>query len=248
MQRSSKVCPISCHWPNRRLWIAVLPVYRLLPYYRAALLPWTCVPTSAMGGDYTTVDDLMEEMEESWGTLLPNSQKRLKRPSPQQAPHQAAHQSSAEAQHPTSKALLALVLRHESQLQALAMDDQYIIFLQSDPRGALPGLYQATTQWNHLQQKGQTSKPLRTHLFESMAQELTRVEKVMAAKPQDDLWTGILSAQLITQQGAWNYVQYCPKQKYKLQDPYWHGQDETQLRCCGSRPWNVRAPLPQRRQ
>ena len=47
--------------------------------------------------------------------------------------------------------LIELALRHESQLQALAMEDQFICFLQSDPRGILPILYQGTKNWKNVQ-------------------------------------------------------------------------------------------------
>ena len=156
-----------------------------------------------------TEDDMMGELHESWGHLLnPPNAKRQRPNQPKAAGEPQAHLSAV------SKALIQLALRHESQLQALAMDDQFILFFQSDQRGILPLLLKATESWKDLQQKKQLAQPLRCHLFQAMTQELlTRLEKVLKAKPQDELWKGLLTTNVLTDSGAWNYMTYCPQQK-----------------------------------
>ena len=154
--------------------------------------------------------------QESWGTLLPNSQKRLKRPSPQQAPHQAAHQPSAETQHPTSKALLALVLRHET---------------------AGPGHGRSRSLSSHHSVEGFTAeRPDLQTIAHSPVSEFGPRTVDQAGKGDGsqttgrsvdrdplgptDHTTGSLELHAVLPQAE-------EADSYVLQDPYWHGQDET---------------------
>ena len=111
-----------------------------------------------------------------------------------------------------SRSFLPLVLRHESQLQAMAVEDQ-VIFLAGRSQRSFTHFDQGH-QWKDLQQKKQTQSALRNFLFQTVTRELlSRKEKVMKAQPQDEAWQGLLTAQLLTTQGAWNYMQWCPQQK-----------------------------------
>ena len=150
----------------------------------------------------------MGEMEESWEFFLiegPTS-KRVKRaiasPQTQPAAPSAATLSSV------SRALIQLTLRHESQLRALAMEDQYILFLQADERGVLPLLFRASTQWRDNQLKGQHTMALLTHLFHVVTQEL---ESDAGQAPGRTLAGTV--ANLLTEQGGWNYTQYNQQKK-----------------------------------
>ena len=112
------------------------------------------------------------------------------------------------------RSLVQLVLRHESQLQAQAMEDQLILFLQADQVGILHHLVQETSRWKEMIEKKATSTPLRQHLFQTLTQELmTRLEQLSKAKPTDPLWQKALDQHMITTEGHWQYLQYDPQQK-----------------------------------
>ena len=132
-------------------------------------------------------DDMMGELSESWGNLIQSKRRRL----PDEGPPPKGQGKGNQL----TRALIQLAWRHESQLQALAMEDQYILFWQSDQRGILPQLVQATTKWKDLQQKGQTTMALRNHLMQTLTQELlVRFEKVMKAKSGImDTWSTMCS-------------------------------------------------------
>ena len=180
-------------------------------------------------------EDFMGELNESWGNLLQQGNLNKRRRPTEQEPVDRPQQS-------VSRALIQLALRHESQLQAMAMEDQFILFLQSDQRGILPILIQATKQWQELQKQKKTQWALRNHLFQTVTQELlARLEKVMQTKAQDEAWQGLLTAKMINQTGAWRYMTWCPQKKalIPLDRPpitMEKMQQYSVLRSCGSRP------------
>ena len=111
-----------------------------------------------------------------------------------------------------TRALVQMSLRHESQLQAQATEDQYILFLQAHQAGILQQLVQETGRWKEMAQKSANRTSLRQHLWLSVTQELlSRLTKLSQKKPQS--WLKAVELGQITDQGAWHYVQWDPTKK-----------------------------------
>ena len=116
-----------------------------------------------------------------------------------------------QAQSQLTRALLQMALRHESQLQAMATEDRFILFLQADKAGVLHLLLQETSKWKEAAQQRSTRTSLRQHLFMCLTQEMvTRLERVAQAQPTDPIWV-----RAIEQEWMWHFMQY-DQQKKKL--------------------------------
>jgi len=130
--------------------------------------------------------------------------------------HQPQHQQLAALQQ-TMGQLISLTLRHESQLQALASTDQFLLFLPAGPVSLMPNILQQTQQWKEQQTKGTSTQPLRVVLGQMVIQEiLDRFTKLQSKDHQDPLWQKAIQQNLITPEGLWPFLQWDPTQK-KLQ-------------------------------
>ena len=189
--------------------------------------------------DYMEDTDWMEQVQDAVGGLL--ARPPLKRAKPEedgeepqgghqkgkgrgkgkgknkpQDGHQPQHQQLAALQQ-TMGQLISLTLRHESQLQALASTDQFLLFLPAGPVSLMPNILQQTQQWKEQQTKGTSTQPLRVVLGQMVIQEiLDRFTKLQAMGQQDPLWQKAIHQLIITPEGTWPFLQWDPTQK-KLQ-------------------------------
>ena len=189
--------------------------------------------------DYMEDTDWMEQVQDAVGGLL--ARPPLKRAKPEedgedrsderpkgkgkgrgkgknknQDYHQPQTQQLAALQQTVGQ-LISLTLRHESQLQALASTDQFLLFLPAGPASLMPNILQQTQQWKEQQGKGTSTQPLRVVLGQLVIQEiLDRFTKLQTKGNQDPLWQKAIQQLLITPEGLWPYLQWDPTQK-KLQ-------------------------------
>ena len=189
--------------------------------------------------DYMEDTDWMEQVQDAVGGLL--ARPPLKRAKPEEDAedrpdghqkgkgrgkgkgknkHQDTHQPQMQqlvALQQTVGQLISLSLRHESQLQALASTDQFLLFLPAGPVSLMPNILQHTQQWKDQQTKGTTTQPLRVVLGQMVIQEiLDRFTKLQSKEHQDPLWQKAIQQNLITPEGLWPFLQWDPTQK-KLQ-------------------------------
>ena len=83
--------------------------------------------------------------------------------------------------------LATLALRHERQLQAMAVQDTFIIFLQPGSASIIPQIQQSTTQWKQAMERQETTQSLRLTLVMLLAQTLLdRMLKVAHAQKTPD--------------------------------------------------------------
>ena len=112
------------------------------------------------------------------------------------------------------ESLHSLSLRHESQLQAQASTDQFLWFFQMNPKGILPALLNRTASWKQEMEKSQTQKPLRVALFQQVCQtvldRMLTFAKLSQTSPE---WDQAIQGQLITAEGTWPFLQWCPESK-----------------------------------
>ena len=189
--------------------------------------------------DYMEDTDWMEQVQDAVGGLL--ARPPLKRAKPEEDAedrpdghqkgkgrgkgkgknkHPDTHQPQMQqlvALQQTVGQLISLSLRHESQLQALASTDQFLLFLPAGPVSLMPNILQHTQQWKDQQTKGTTTQPLRVVLGQMVIQEiLDRFTKLQSKDHQDPLWQKAIQQNLITPEGLWPFLQWDPTQK-KLQ-------------------------------
>ena len=88
------------------------------------------------------------------------------------------------------KTLTQLVVRHDQELQSLRRMDQFILFLNHEPQGALHILLQETETWKAQMEQGKHSQhlALRQHLMIALLRNMqTRAGQIVAAKETDQL-------------------------------------------------------------
>ena len=98
------------------------------------------------------------------------------------------------------KTLTQLVVRHDQELQSLRRMDQFILFLNHEPKGALHILLQETEVWRKQREQGpQTSSmPLRQHLIIALLRSLQqRAGQIVEAKETDPLYVTSVEKGLI---------------------------------------------------
>ena len=107
---------------------------------------------------------------------------------------------------PTMKMLTTmaqLLIRHDQELQGLRRMDQYILFLNPEPTGALHLLLHETVQWKEKAEKMEDSSmsqmmPLRQHLMLALLTSMrTRLAKLMTSKETDQIYTTSVDKGLI---------------------------------------------------
>lgn len=115
------------------------------------------------------------------------------------------------------QAMATLVLTHERHLQQLHKQNCFILFIQSDPQGALPVLTNLSKQW-HDQAPAQKDHPgwqtLRTFMFAGLMKELhRRVLQLGSSKAGEQLWETAIKKGTINQDGSWIFQRWSPEQK-----------------------------------
>ena len=109
------------------------------------------------------------------------------------------------------RAMGHLMLRHDQDLQVLALQDTFILFLVPSQEGSIPLLQAAHRQWTD--QKEKTSN-LRTHLVLALLRELQRrLLKLMACTDQDPLRVTMVKNGILLEDLTWPYTQWDPKEK-----------------------------------
>ena len=84
--------------------------------------------------------------------------------------------------------LAQLALRHESQLQALATQDTFMLFLQPGTASMIPTLVQTTKTWKQSLDQQKVTQSLRQLLVTTLSQHLLeRMLKVAQSAPTSDI-------------------------------------------------------------
>jgi hypothetical protein len=114
-----------------------------------------------------------------------------------------------------------LLIRHDQELQSLRKMDQFILFLNPDPTGALHILLQETVQWK--QQMDTASKfqmrPLRQHLLLALLEVMrTRAGKIVESKETDELYQTSLAKGLILQDKSFPFHRWDPQSQTLVMD------------------------------
>lgn len=127
---------------------------------------------------------------------------------------QSENQETLERLQKAMSLLTALSLRHESQLQAQASTDQFLLFFQMNQRGILPALMTHTSTWKKDMEASKVNKPLRVVLFQLVCQ--TTLDKMLALAKvcqSSQEWEQAVKHQVITPEGKWPYLQWCSETK-----------------------------------
>ena len=160
-----------------------------------------------------TPDDLMGQLTDTFGGLpdVQPRQQALKRPKHEIEP---ASRDSSDQLPKMVQLLATLTLGHESQLQALAVQDTYILFLQPGTSSIIPAIQQTTVAWKQEVDQKTATQSLRLKLVTMISQALLdRMLKVAQASTTMDIWQEAIRHNLITEAGAWNYLSWNPQTK-----------------------------------
>lgn len=147
------------------------------------------------------------------GNMLMESQSHLKRQREYQPSGAKGHQRQ---QPPDMRRILTtmgqLLLRQEMDLAFLKTQDTFLIHLNSDPKGLIPLLLQASSMWKENNAKDPFSSgalPLRTHLAKVVFQELlNRFLKDSGAKPDEALTVKLIKERVLLQDQSWPVQQW----------------------------------------
>ena len=159
-----------------------------------------------------SVDDLMGQISDTFGGLIESRPvqclKRWKREL-EREPSDTYDQLPRVVQ-----LLTTLVLRHESQLQALAVQGTFILFFQPGTASILPQIQQATQQWKQATEKRETTQSLRLCLVMLIAQTLLdRMLKIAQAPTTSEIWQEAVKHMILTEHGGWNFLTWNAKEK-----------------------------------
>ena len=104
-----------------------------------------------------------------------------------------------------------LVLHHDRQLQQVAKQDSFVLYIGNHAQGAMPMLTLLASEWKKQLTTTPASPPpqtLRTYLFQGLVKELNqRVGKISKSGHEDTLWTTAI------QNGSWPYLKWNPDEK-----------------------------------
>jgi len=117
-----------------------------------------------------------------------------------------------------------LLIRHDQELQGLRRMDQYILFLNPDPTGALHLLLHETVQWKEKAEKMEDSSltqmmPLRQHLMLALLTSMrNRLAKLMTSKETDQIYITSVDKGLILADRSFPYHRWDPKTQMLVLD------------------------------
>lgn len=104
-----------------------------------------------------------------------------------------------------------LMLRHEQDLQSMAQQDTFILYLVPSQEGSVPLLQAAHRAWSD--QKERTTN-LRTHLILTMLRELQRrLLKLMSGADNDPIKVALVKNGILLEDHTWPYMQWDMKEK-----------------------------------
>lgn len=166
-----------------------------------------------MGTYEITDDDMMGQMHDALGGIFTSSSRSSqKRGRPEELSQEAWE--ALERLQKAMSLLTALSLRHESQLQAQASTDQFLMFFQMNQQGILPSILNHTTSWKKEMEQNKAKKPLRVVLFQLVCQTvLDRMLATAKLSQSSQEWDQAVKSQLITSEGKWPYLQWCSDSK-----------------------------------
>ncbi|CAK9105377.1 unnamed protein product [Durusdinium trenchii] len=117
-----------------------------------------------------SADDMMGQISDTFGNLIEGSKPQsLKRPK-----HEldGGSRDTSDQQPNLIQMLASLALRHESQLQAIAIQDTFILSLQPGQSSLIPLIQQSTQQWKQDVEKKQATMSLQLKLITTITQTL----------------------------------------------------------------------------
>ncbi|CAL1138037.1 unnamed protein product [Cladocopium goreaui] len=110
-----------------------------------------------------------------------------------------------------------LLIRHDQELQSLRKMDQYILFLNPDPTGALHLLMEATVQWR--KKSKSLMMPLRQHLVLALLNKMRdRLAQLMKCNETDQLFTTSLAKGLILADRSFPFHRWDPQAQQLVLD------------------------------
>ena len=121
------------------------------------------------------------------------------------------------------KVVAQLVINHERSLNNLFRQDCYVMYVQSDPQGALPILNELARKWKE-QAPQQRDHPqwqtMRTYLLAGLMKELyTRACQLQASKAGEALWDTAQQKGTLTADGSWVFQRWSSDQGQLVQAP-----------------------------
>ena len=103
---------------------------------------------------------------------------------------------------------------HESQLQAQASTDQFLLFFQMNQQGVLPLIISQTTAWKREMGMNKAKKPLRVVLLQLVCQTvLDRMLTLAKVSQSSQEWEQAVKNQIVTQEGKCPFLQWCNESK-----------------------------------
>ncbi|CAL1148105.1 unnamed protein product [Cladocopium goreaui] len=185
-------------------------------------------------GDFHATSDLALHLREAFQHLAPLFQVKDKDLTLQANPRKAKSRRKEEPNSQDSKedvdmpnvstaptmqllrTLTQLVVRHDQELQDLRKMDQFILFLNPEPTGALHILLQESAQWKKSMEEGSTSlkMPLRQHLMKALLNAMmTRAGQIVESKDTEGLFTTSLQKGVILADRSFPFHRWDPATK-----------------------------------
>ena len=109
------------------------------------------------------------------------------------------------------KAMAQLVIRHDQEMQNLRRMDQFMLFLNHEPKGALHILLEETAAWKkQLEQAASTVQmPLRQHLVQALVKHLrARITQIVESKDTDALYLTSVEKGLILADRSFPFLRW----------------------------------------
>lgn len=134
---------------------------------------------------------------------------------------------TGELQAPALKMLTTmaqLLIRHDQELQGLRRMDQYILFLNPEPTGALHLLLHETVQWKEKVEKLEESSmsqmmPLRQHLMIALLTTMrTRLAKIMQSQETEQIYITSVEKGLILADRSFPFHRWDQKSQMLILD------------------------------
>eukprot|EP00435_Cladocopium_sp_Y103_P022750 s4641_g5.t1 len=111
-----------------------------------------------------------------------------------------------------------LVLRLDLQMRQSNLNCCLIFFINNREESILPSMVQTTATWKQMAEQGQTTKSLRSTLWELILSSLLqRVHLLAKAKEGDPMWTKALNVGLLMPDGSWPFQEWNHHQRQLVQ-------------------------------
>lgn len=116
---------------------------------------------------------------------------------------------------------MALLLQHDRLLNALQLQDSFILHLGREEKGALMPLIDQGKQWHLLRGQGNLNRNLRTFLVRHLMQQMEdRVGQVSRCSQTDLLWKNCVHRQIIAPDGSWLFHKWSHTDQKMIVDTY----------------------------